>query len=276
MLYAMKDFVFINVWNNVGNLIRLLIALLLYMTGHVSILSMVLLLCFTAPLTILVPLIFRYRTLLSSLMHSPIYRHEYRFRFAMTNFAAQQTFNLGMRMDLFILSSFGNKIAVGNYGLAQKIILSIISVVVSITQVLSPEFSTAKTKSDIQKVVRHAALYLLIPTGIFLALALTPDALFRIVFTDKYALTPALARALGLAFALFGLGQIPMLTILYTFKKPIYLLLTNLVYLVTIVGGCYFAIGQWGVWGAPVAVGVALAIPILLQSALAWKKIDEL
>jgi O-antigen/teichoic acid export membrane protein len=192
-------------------------------------------------------------------------------RQVLTGFAAQQMFSTGMRADLFILKYLRLDSAVGDYGLAQKIILAIISVVVSTTQVLSPKFSHVHSRSQLRSLLRQSVSYLMIPTVLFLLLLCIPEWVFELVFTDKFAEALPLTRMLGLAYATFALSQIPWLALLYTFKKHGILLVTNTIFLVVNTTCTLIAVLLWGPIGGPLAIGVSFFTITVVQSIFVYR-----
>ena len=189
---------------------------------------------------ILGPLIFFFfalinrREQITHVVKANVTREDFRFRYTMTYFAASQFYNLGTRMDLFLLSFFDMRTEVGYYGLAQKIILTIITTIVSITQVLSPLFSSTKTRKELKHNFKTALYYMLLPCGLFFALFLTPDIIFRIFFTEKFVAAAPITRIMSLPFILNALSSIPMLFLLYTVKKPVYILISNILFFVIV------------------------------------------
>ena len=163
-------------------------------------------------------------------------------------------------MDLFLLSYFRPKDEVGYYGLAQKIILTIIATVISITQVISPAFSKIKFKRDFFSHVKSGVLYMLLPTALFLLLAITPNWIFFLVFTKKFVQTATITRALAIPFVLYPIMSLAHLFLLYTVKKPIHILTTNVVLFTTISFGCYLFIPRYGITAAVYSIGIAFLL----------------
>lgn len=175
-------------------------------------------------------------------------------------FAASQFYNMGIRMDLFLLSFFGLRDEVGYYGLSQKIILSIIATIVSISQVLSPQFATVQNKAQLKKMLKKGMMYMMIPAGIFIALFLTPRAVFDWVFTAEYGPAAGATHALALPFILNAFGTVLMIFVLYTVKKPIYILWSNISFFIIITVGSYLLIPSRGMFGPPIAIAVAFVV----------------
>jgi len=168
-------------------------------------------------------------------------------------------------MDLFLLSFFLSKSPeIGYYGLSQKIILTVMASIASITQVLSPNFSKIKTKEEVIKEFKHGAFYLLLPTVMFIILFFTPDWIFYLFFTTKFAQTATITKSLSLPFIIYNYLNLPFLFLLYTAKKPMVILFGNLVYFIIITLGCFYAIPRFGVFGPPYVIATAFTVTFLI------------
>ncbi len=216
------------------------------------------------------------KALVFSVIKAGVDRKEFRFRYTLTYFLASQFYNLSLRTDLFLLSYFRSKTEVGYYGLAQKIILTVITSVTSITQVLSPLFSKAKTRAEVLHHLKTGLLYLALPSGLFLALFLLPNQVYYLFFTTKYAQTAMITKMLSLPFILFTLINLPLLFILYTVKKPQVILVANVIFFLTIAVGCYGFIPTYGVRAPPVVIAVALVIACIILSGASARYLRRL
>lgn len=130
--------------------------------------------------------------------------------------------------------------------------------IISITQVLSPAFSGNVKKKDVLKQIKTGLTYLLVPSALFLILFLLPNQVFVLFFTGKFAHTAEITKALSLPFVVYALANIPILFLLYTVKRPFYILIANVVFFVILTAGSYYLIPIRGLMGAPIAVLVAL------------------
>ena len=108
-------------------------------------------------------------------------------------------------------------------------------------------------------------MYLLFPAVLFLALYFTPKQVYELFFTQNFDQTAAITKALSLPFILYALGSLPMLFLLYTLKKPSYILLSNIIFFIIITLGCYWLIPKYGVFGPPYAIALALIVAIAIQ-----------
>ena len=173
-------------------------------------------------------------------------------------------------MDLFLLSYFRPKSEVGYYGLSQKIILTIIATVVSVTQVISPGFSKITNKKEATHQLKHGFLYLLIPTALFFLLFLTPNQIFYLVFTEKFKQTANLTKMLAIPFIITTLSSLPSLFLLYTIKKPVYLLFANIVMFLIITIGCYIYIPLYGAIAPPYVLAISFTIGGIILALTAF------
>ena len=261
---AAKSFMKVNIYFNVSNLFKTLILLYLSLDKHVSVSSVIFVFGVIGPLIFFLLLFMEKREVLKILAKTEVSRSELKIQYTLTYFIASQFFNVGLRMDLFLLSFFGLKQETGYYGLSQKIILTIITTVVSITQVLSPMFSSITTKTELKHHLKRGLLYLAVPAGLFVVLAVLPNQVFQLFFTNKFTETAPITRALSIPFIIYSLGSLPILFLLYTVKKPVYLLWSNVVFFLILTGGCYYLIPKNGVYGPPVAIGVAMTVAPLM------------
>ena len=276
MLMAMGKFFEVNLWFNISNVVRLIALAILYAYARVNIFWVICIFGIVGPGVFLGALLYAYTHRVKGVAEALADRELLMFRHSLTSFLAQQFFNIGMRVDLFVLAYFGLKNALGDYGIAQKIILSIISIVVSITQVLSPEFALVKTKDHLKKLLKKSIVYLLIPTALFLVLTITPSWVFKLVFTHKFTDTPALTRSLGFVYSIFGLGQILWLGLLYTFQKAHYLLYTNIIFFIVVAACNFVFIPLYGAYGAPIALCIAFIVMSVAQGRLLWREYEKL
>src|SRR3989339_1377970 len=220
-LNAAKKFLQANVYLNVSNIAKTIIILGLIPLKLITVGSIIFVFGILGPLLFFLFLFFEKKYVFVQIAKAKVNKKEFRFGYTLTFFIASQFFNLALRMDLFLLSFFFSKSPeVGYYGLAQKIILTIIASLVSITQVLSPNFSRIKTKLEIFKELRHGLLYLLIPAALFVVLFFTPGWVFNLFFTENFSQTASITRALSLPFIIYVFMNLPMLFLLYTVKKP--------------------------------------------------------
>ncbi len=275
-LFAAKRFLKANIYNNLANAAKTLVLFALALTHSVSVGTVIFTFGIFGQLVFFLLLFLEKKDLMFVLLKSEVKREEFRFGYTLTYFLGSQFMNLGLRMDLFLLSFFKLRNDVGYYGLAQKIILAVITTVASITQVLSPAFSKAETKQEILSQLKKAFLYLLLPSAIFVALFITPNQIFYLFFTTKFAKTADITRALSLPFIIYTLINLPTLFLLYTVRKPGYILVSNVVFFLVFSFGCLYLIPKIGVFGPPYAAFISLAITGLIQAVAAVKEFRSL
>ena len=276
-LNAAKHFFKSNLFLNISNLIKTVVLFAFIPLKMISVGSVIFTFGILGPAIFFFLLFFDKKYVFQQIIRAAVDKREFRFTYTLTFFVASQFFNLALRMDLFLLSFFFSKSPeVGYYGLAQKIILTIIASLVSITQVLSPNFSRIKTKLEIFKELRHGLLYLLIPAALFVVLFFTPGWVFNLFFTENFSQTASITRALSLPFIIYVFMNLPMLFLLYTVKKPSVILVANLAVFIIISVGCYFLIPRFGVFGPPWAIAAAFSVNLLILSFAAYKEYKKI
>ena len=265
ILLAAKKFLKVNLYINISNVLKTLVIFIMMSTRTVGVGSIIFVFGVVGPLIFFLLIFLEKKNSILELLRSEIDKEEFKFRYTFTYFLASQFFNLGLRMDLFLLSYFRPKEEVGYYGLSQKIILTVTTTIISITQVLSPRFSQIHLKNDVKRLFKIAIAYMMIPTGLFIILFILPHQIFDIFFTNKFSKTADITKALSMPFILYALGSIPMLFLLYTVKKPKYILISNIIFFAIITLGSYYLIPIKGVFGPPTAIFFALLTAILFQ-----------
>ncbi len=269
IMFAAKKFLKANIYLNVANVIKTAVIFFLMFSHQVSVGSVVFAFGIVGPMAFFLLLFLEAKDLIFVLAKSEVKREEFRFGYTLTYFVGSQFLNLGMRMDLFLLSYYLMKEQVGYYGLSQKIILTVITTIVSITQVLSPAFSTIRSKRDVPHHIKTGFYYLLLPSALFLLLYILPPQIFQLFFTDKFVKTAPITKALSLPFILNSLGSLPLLFLLYSVKRPSYVLWANVAFFVIISAGSYYLIPIKGVFGPPIAVAAAFVVNTIILTAAA-------
>lgn len=278
ILFAAKKFFKVNMYLNLSNLIKTLIIILVAVTKTVTVGSIIFIFGIVGPIIFFLLLFLEKKDLIFVLLKSEVRKEEFRFGYTLTYFIGSQFYNLALRMDLFLLSYFGLRNEVGYYGLAQKIILTIITTIISITQVLSPAFSKITTKKEVRWQLKTGFLYMLVPSALFVLLFFTPDQIFYLVFTTNFAQTAVITKALSLPFIINALGSLPMLFILYTIRKPLYILASNVIFFIIMTGGSYLLIPPLNVFGPPYAIWVAFMVSttiLIIASVKEYKKLPD-
>lgn len=266
-LNAAKQFFKANLYLNLSNVIKTIVIIVLIPLKLITVGSIIFTFGILGPAVFFLLLFSGKKHIFYNIIKAPIVKEEFKFAYTVTFFIASQFFNLAQRMDLFLLSFFFSKSPeVGYYGLAQKIILTVMASIASITQVLSPQFSRVKTKPEIIKEFKHGALYLLIPVGLFILLFFTPNQVFYLFFTERFAKTAAITKALSLPFILYTVLQLPFLFLLYTVKKPGIILFANIIFFFIVTVGCYYLIPIYGVFAPPYVIAIGFFICLVIGS----------
>ncbi|MDH7476234.1 MAG: oligosaccharide flippase family protein [Microgenomates group bacterium] len=276
ILYAAKKYIKANLYLNLANIIKTLVVFFLIATKNVTIGSIIFTFGILGPIIFFLLLFVEKKDLVFVLVKSGVAREEFRMSFTLTYFISSQFFNLGTRMDLFLLSYFRSKAEVGYYGLAQKIILTIMTTVISITQVLSPHFSKIKTKKEVIHQFKSGFFYMLIPTSLFFILFILPDQIFYLFFTSKFAETATITHWLALAYLILPMSNLINLFLLYTRKKPVYSLYANIGFFLTLVGLCLILIPQKGAFGAIYAVAAGFFINFIIYLFSLKKELQQI
>ncbi|OGK18241.1 hypothetical protein A3G67_03010 [Candidatus Roizmanbacteria bacterium RIFCSPLOWO2_12_FULL_40_12] len=276
ILFAAKKFLVANIHNNLQNVLKTGILLLVIYFKSVTVGWVLFIFGVIGPILFFITLALDRKDAVFVFLKAQIRRDEFRAGYTLTYFAATQLFNLGARMDLFLLSFFLLKNDVGYYGLSQKIILSILTTVISVTQVLSPNFAKVHTKSQARHELKNGFLYLLIPTALYILLFFTPNWVFYFFFTDRFAPAAMITKSLVPAYIIFTLGSLPLQFVLYTIRKPIYVLYGNILYFLIMTVGCYILIPQMGVKAPPLVNLLAILAPVAvltITTFYAYKKL---
>lgn len=277
ILFAAKKFLAANIYNNLQNIVKTAVLLVLVFTNNLSVGAVLFIFGIVGPIVFFGLLFIQKKDLVFILAKAQVKKEEFKFGYTLTYFIATQLFNLGGRMDLFLLSFFGLRDEVGYYGLSQKIMLSIVTTIVSITQVLSPNFARITTRKDAWAELKHGAMYLALPIGLFLLLFLTPDQVFYFLFTEKkVAPVIPITRSLVPAFIIFTIGNLPLQFILYSVKKPQYVLYGNIVFFLIMVVGSYLLIPQYGLTAPPLVNLIAMTVPVSVLSIATYYEYKKL
>jgi len=276
-LFAAKRFFKANIFLNLSNLIKTIIIFALIPLHLITVGSIIFVFGIIGPAIFFVLLFFEKKHIVFNILKAPVKKEEFRFGYTITFFIASQFFNLAQRMDLFLLSYFLSKSPeVGYYGLAQKIILTVIASVASITQVLSPKFSKISTKEEVRKEFKTGIIYLLIPTAFFIALFFTPNIIFYLFFTKKFAQTAIITKTLTWPYIIYTFLNLPLLFLLYTVKKPSYILIANLAIFIIITFGCYYLIPTMKLSGPPYALALSFFIGLIILSVTSFLEYKKL
>lgn len=271
VLFAAKKFLYANVLNNIAFVLKTIFLFGLILTNNVTIINVIVSFGVVGQLVFFAVLFGHKRQPIINILKTKLNRDHIKLNYTLTFFAATQLFNIASRVDLFMLSFFLHKSEVGYYGLSQKIILTVITMINAITQVLSPNFAKIDKKSEAVSLLKKGFIYMIIPIAVFIFAIMIPTQIYTLVFTNQFEKSAAITRLLSASFILYGINAIPALFFLYTVKKPIHLLLMNVLFLFLVFVGCFIFIQKWGVFGPPLAF-IAAFFAVALYSLLAFKK----
>ena len=276
-LFAAKRFLKANIFLNLSNLIKTVVIFVMIPLHLITVGSIIFVFGIIGPVIFFILLFFEKKHVVFNILKAQVKKEEFRFGYTITFFIASQFFNLAQRMDLFLLSYFLSKSPeVGYYGLAQKIILTVIASIASITQVLSPKFSRISTKEEVRKEFKTGVIYLLIPTVFFIALYLTPNIIFYLFFTKKFAQTAMITKTLTWPYIIYTFLNLPILFLLYTVKKPSYILISNLIIFFIITFGCFYLIPTMKLSGPPYALSLSFLIGLIILSVTSYFEYKKL
>jgi len=215
ILFVSKKFLKANLYTLVANVVKTIVIIGFALAGQLYVGTVIFVFGIVGPSVFFILILLDKRERLGFFIKSKINKDHFRLKYTLTFFIASQFANLASRMDLFLLSFFfPGSAQIGHYGLAQKIILTVIMATVSITQVLSPQFTNLKTQEDVRHQVKTGFYYLIMPAGIFILLFLTPDIIFKLFFTEKFVKTTSITKALVIPYLISIVGNIPNLFVL--------------------------------------------------------------
>ncbi len=204
-------------------------------------------------------------------MRAPVALKSLHLEMVATNFSAQQLFQLGLRSDLFLFSTFNLLQSRADYALAQKIVLTISAFIASLIQLFAAEFALAQKSTEIMALIRKKRVFLGLAAASLLLLLVVPDGLYPIFFTDKFPMVGMFTRILALVYILFAFYLFLELIILYSYKDTRTLLISNAMFLATTVLCGYVLIPRIGYTAGAIALGVGLSVGIAYR-AWVWRR----
>lgn len=276
VMFSAKKFLTANIILTISNLVKTILLFVLIFANKVTILNVIFTFGIIGPIIFIVLILLRRPQQLKSLISSKIERGKIKMGYTLTFFVANQFFQIATRVDLFIISYFLTKEMVGYYGLSEKIILSVLTAVISITQVLSPQFAKVEKRAEVISLLKKSFAYMTLPAVIFLLAILTPESLYSFIFTNRFSQAANITRALSIPYILYGYISIPMLFFLYTVRRPVHLFFTNSIFLIVVSVGSYLTVPVWGVFGPPIvflAGFLLMSIYIVVAMTKEYKKL---
>lgn len=277
--FAAKKFLKANAYLNIANVVKIVAIGLLYLFNAISLISVMFVLMILGNLVFFVLVFWERRSQLQDALDAKVSREEFRFKYTLTYFVASQFLNVGMRMDLFILAFFNTIISrpdVGYYAAGQKIVITLLTTIISITQVLSPGFSQTKTKKEAREQLKHGFLYMLLPCALYVGVMITPPIIYELFFTATFSPSAMIARMLSVPFILYALGSVPMLLLLYTVKKPKPILVAYSMFAVIVTVGCYIFVPVYKILAPAFVIFAAFLVSNSYIAFEAWKEYKRL
>ncbi len=277
--FAAKKFMKANLYLNISNVVRAVMLGILYVTNGISLTSVLVVLMIVGNAVFLFLVFLEKRKYLQEALDADIHRDEFRFKYTFTYFIASQFLNIGLRMDLFTLSFFNTIISrpeVGYYAAAQKIVLTLLTTVISITQVLSPGFSVIKTKKDAKQQLKQGFLYMLLPSALYVGIVITPGFFYELLFTNTFLPSANIARILSPPFILYAIGSVPMLFLLYTLKKPKPILVAYALFFIIVTVGNYLLVPTYRLITPAIIFFIAFLVSNGIIAFTAWREYKKL
>ena len=106
ILFAAKKFLRANLYINIGNVVKTIVIGLMAYFGTLSVGEVIFVFGIVGPVVFFILLILTSKQHIITVYNSTIDKKEFRFGYTLTYFLASQFYNLGLRMDLFLLSYF--------------------------------------------------------------------------------------------------------------------------------------------------------------------------
>lgn len=235
VLNASGRFLHVNIALNISNASKVIILMILASQGLLGITQVLIVLGIIGPIIVFTYVLLKRRWIVKAMLSARRARSEIHLGYTFIFFISTQVFQFATRADLFLVSYFLTRPEVGFYGLSQRIILAVVTSSDSITQVMSPQFAQIKTQQQVRKMLKHSFAYMLIPSGMFAAGILMPGFVYDYVFGAEYVSSTLATKALSFAYIPYSFLAAGLLFFLYTIKKPIHLLISNVIFLVTII-----------------------------------------
>ncbi len=273
LFLAVKQTVFVNLVLNISNVVKAILLFGLIFVKKATVANLILILGIIGPLVVFLIVFWYKREAVLKSLQQRFEKKQLNLSYILSFFIATQIFTLASRVDLFAVSYYLPKEVVGFYGLAQKVGLTVLASVTSITQILSPQFAKVKGRAEFLNLAKRSFFYLLIPSFLYLLVFLTPDFFYELFFTSRYAPAFDLIRFFALSYIVFPLANMPFLAIVYTFRRPKFLVFLNLFYLGLILFGCWLLIPVYGVWGALYTILFANLVGFAILAFYVWKKV---
>jgi O-antigen/teichoic acid export membrane protein len=254
----------------ISNLTKMLLLVILYSLQMISIQSVQITLIIIGPLVAIGYILLTQSHIVRSLRLSLFDPSHLKVAYTASYFISTQLFYLATRIDVFLIAYFMTQESVGYYSLAQRIILSIVTVSDSVTQVLSPLFAKSTNSKQLHATMRKGLAYMSLPTLAFLGAILCPDFIYHFVFGRRYDAAIPLTRMLSAGYIIYSYLALAVLFFLYTIKKAGHLIIVNGTILAVVASVCWILIPKVGLLGAPIAYVLAF-LAAGLYTIGAWR-----
>lgn len=276
VLNASGRFLHINIATNISNIIKAILLVYYTAQGSITIAHVLVILGIVGPIISFMYIIMKSRWIPSAIRQATKSSDHIKIRFTFIYFVSSQLFQLATRADLFMVAYFLTRPEVGYYGLSQRAILAIVTSADSITQVMSPQFAKITSQADVKRTLKHSAVYMLIPAGMFLVGALLPSSVYTFIFGNDYAASSMITRLLSAAYIPFPFLAALLLFFLYTVKKPHYLLIANAIFFISIIVVHYLLIPHLRLVAPAISYFVAFAVVSCALCVMYKKEIKKL
>lgn len=272
---AVKNIVFANLAVNFSNLIKAGLIIYLMTAAKINLLNVLLVLGVLGPvIAIVICLVYKRQAFLYSLKEKIDFKL-IDLSYVLTFFVATQIFALASRMDLFIVSYYYSNEVVGYYGLAQKVVLTIMVTISSITQILSPQFSQVKSKQEFIMVLKKGLVFLSLPAVFYIIVFFIPDSVYKLLFTQEYSSAFYYIRLMSLSYVLYPFANLIYLVVLYVLKDPKIISIANFCFLLIISFGAFFMTPYLGINGVLLSLFSANLISFILLAGLSYKRLKS-
>ena len=128
-LFAREQFIYANIAQTIANVSKIGLVLILMYFQKLTVTNTIIVLGVFGQVLFILCILIKQRSLLADFIRAPINRADIRLRYMGTYFIATQAFTLASRLDLFMIAHYLPLERVGEYSIAQKIILNIITTV---------------------------------------------------------------------------------------------------------------------------------------------------
>ncbi|GIW62526.1 MAG: hypothetical protein KatS3mg090_0352 [Patescibacteria group bacterium] len=272
---AIKNIVFANLVVNFSNLIKAGLIIYLMSVSQINLVNVLFVLGVLGPLIVIVISLFYKRNAFVYSLKEKLEFSMIDLSYVLTFFLASQIFALASRMDLFIVSYYYPNEMVGFYGLAQKVVLTVMVTVSSITQIISPQFSQVKNKQEFFAVLKKGFVFLSLPALFYLMIFFIPDFIYVLLFTKEYAPAFYYIRYMSLSYILYPFISLIYLVVLYVLREPKIIAIANMFFLIIVSFGSLYLIPVVGIKGALLSLFIGYLITLLVFIILCYKKVNK-